>query len=249
MELAGKVALVTGGSGTLGGLICRELCNAGVHVAVGYASGKEKSTVLAQELTSSGPRAISVACDVTDDSQVAAAVSSTESELGRLDILVNDGAYNKSIPFEDLDAMFEEWQQIMDINLTGPMRMAKTASKVMRLSSEGGRIVNISSVAGLTAGGSSVAYAVSKAGLNHLTRCLAKALAPNILVNCIAPGYLEGTLMSERLTEQHRQRSINESLLQRAASKEDIARQTVEFCRTDTVTGQTLVIDSGRVLH
>ena len=104
MELAGKVALVTGGSGTLGGLICRELCNAGVHVAVGYASGKEKSTVLAQELTSSGPRAISVACDVTDDSQVEAAVSSTESELGRLDILVNDGAYNKSIPFEDLDA-------------------------------------------------------------------------------------------------------------------------------------------------
>ena len=143
MELAGKVALVTGGSGTLGGLICRELCNAGVHVAVGYASGKEKSTVLAQELTSSGPRAISVACDVTDDSQVEAAVSSTESELGRLDILVNDGAYNKSIPFEDLDAMFEEWQQIMDINLTGPMRMAKTASKVMRLSSEGGRIVKI----------------------------------------------------------------------------------------------------------
>jgi len=249
MELEGKVALVTGGSGALGGRISHALAAAGVNIAAGYATNEATASTLAAELRGSGVEAIAVACDVTDDDQVQAAVDSTVHTFGRLDILVNDGAYNIAIPFEDLDTMFEEWQNIMDINLTGPMRVAKAASKAMRATGDGGRIVNISSVAGLTAGGSSLAYAVSKAGLNHLSRCLAKALAPDILVNCIAPGYLEGTAMSARLTEEHRQQSVSGSLLGRAASKEDIARQTVEFCRTDTVTGQLLVIDAGRVLH
>jgi 3-oxoacyl-[acyl-carrier protein] reductase len=113
----------------------------------------------------------------------------------------------------------------------------------------GGRIVNISSIAGHAPTGSSIPYAVSKAGLNHLTKCMAVGLAPEILVNCIAPGYIEGTRATSNLAPEYRERAQSGSLLKRAADKDDIARQVVEFCRTDSITGQTVVIDSGRVFH
>ena len=197
----------------------------------------------------SGVETQAVACDVTSPEQVGAAVAATIDRLGRVDILVNDGAYNISIPFDDLDALtFQEWSKILNINLTGPMLMTKAVASTMK--SQGrGRIVNISSVAGLAPHGSSIAYAVSKAGLNHLTRCMAVALAPEILVNCVAPGYLEGTLMSSKLAPQQIQRAVDSSLLGRAAHKDDVASQVVEFCRTDSITGQTLAIDSGRILY
>ena len=104
-----------------------------------------------------------------------------------------------AFPFDDLDAMtFEEWQKILSVNLTGPMLCIKAAAPVMRRTG-GGRIVNIASVAGLAPSGSSIPYAVSKAGLIHLTRCMAVGLAPDILVNCVAPGYLEGTRATSNL--------------------------------------------------
>jgi 3-oxoacyl-[acyl-carrier protein] reductase len=112
-----------------------------------------------------------------------------------------------------------------------------------------GRIVNIGSIAGLHPIGSSIAYAVSKAALTHLTRCLAVALAPDVLVNCVAPGFMEGTRMSENLAPEYQQKARQGSLLQRAADKDDVAATVVEFCRTDSITGQTLVIDAGRVFH
>ena len=119
--------------------------------------------------------------------------------FGRLDILVNDAAYNKAIPFTDLDNLtLEVWDKIMAVNLTGPMRLTKAVAPVMKAQGRG-RIVNIASVAGLGPTGSSIAYAVSKAGLIHLTRCMAVALAPETLVNCVAPGLLEGTRATANL--------------------------------------------------
>ena len=115
-------------------------------------------------------------------------VDDVVKRFGRLDILINDAAYNKSIPFKDLDNLtYEEWTKIIDINLTGPMLTTKAVGPVMKKQGSG-RIVNISSVAGLGPTGSSIAYAVSKAGLIHLTKCMAVALAPEVLVNCVAPG-------------------------------------------------------------
>ena len=108
-----------------------------------------------------------------------------------------------------------------------------------------GRIVNISSVAGFAPTGSSIAYAVSKAGLNHLTRCLAVALAPDILVNAVAPGLMEGTRMTAALDPAYVARSKAGAALQRATSRDDVADQVVLFCRTESITGQTLVIDAG----
>lgn len=249
MELKGKTAIVTGGSGVLGGRICMALADAGVNLAVGYATSKDKAVAVAEEMKATGVGAIPVLCDVTDLDQVVDAVDKAHHEFGTIDILINDGAYNKSIEFSDLDNLtYEIWDTLLDINLTGPFRTIKEVVGPMRKSG-GGRIVNISSVAGLSPHGSSIGYAVAKSGLNHLTKCMARALAPDILVNCIAPGYLEGTLMSSVLTEEHRKTAITGAVLQRAADKNDVANQVVEFCRTDSVTGQTLVVDSGRVFH
>jgi 3-oxoacyl-[acyl-carrier protein] reductase len=166
-----------------------------------------------------------------------------------VDILVNDAAYNKWIPFRDLDAMtYEEWTKILDVNLTGPMLCIKAVAPMMRHQG-GGRIVNISSIAGLTPSGSSIPYAVSKAGLIHLTRCMAVGLAPDILVNCIAPGYLEGTRATSNLDPAYQEQAKAGSLLKRAADKDDIADQVVALCRTNSITGQTLGIDAGRFFH
>jgi len=107
----------------------------------------------------------------------------------------------------------------------------------------------VSSVTGLSPTGSSIAYAVSKAGLIHLTRCMAVALAPDVLVNCVAPGFMEGTRMSENLSPEYRQKIKQGALLRRETDKDDVAELVVELCRTESITGQTIVIDAGRVFH
>ncbi|MBX9965735.1 MAG: SDR family NAD(P)-dependent oxidoreductase [Burkholderiales bacterium] len=249
MELKGKVALVTGGNGGLGSRICHALARAGCDVAVIYARSREPAEVVAGELRQLGVQSEAIGCDVTDPAAVQTLMGEVARRFGRIDILINDAAYNKWIPYPDLDALtFEEWQKILSTNLTGPMLCIKAVAPIMR-SQESGRIVNISSVAGLAPTGSSIAYAVSKAGLIHLTKCMAVALAPHVLVNCIAPGYIEGTRATSNLDPAYQQRSRESSLLKRAADKDDIAAQVVELCRTDSITGQTLAIDAGRVFH
>ena len=130
----------------------------------------------------------------------------------------------------------------MAVNLTGPMRLIKAVAPVMKAQGRG-RIVNIASVAGLGPTGSSIAYAVSKAGLIHLTRCMAVALAPETLVNCVAPGLLEGTRATANLLPEMVVRNAAGSLLKKAADKDDCADMVVTMCRTETMTGQTIVID------
>jgi 3-oxoacyl-[acyl-carrier protein] reductase len=128
------------------------------------------------------------------------------------------------------------------------MLCMKAVAPAMREQGQG-RIVNIASVAGLVPQGSSIAYAVSKAGLIHLTKCMAVALSPEVLVNCVAPGLLEGTRSTANLLESEIERAVNQSLLKRAADKDDVAEQVLTMCRTDTMTGQTIVIDAGRVFN
>jgi 3-oxoacyl-[acyl-carrier protein] reductase len=250
MELRGAVALVTGGNGGLGQRICRALAKEGVHIAVVCAQSRDQAEGVARELTSRHQiNAAAFACDVTDDAAVARVVGEVAGHFGRLDILVNDAAYNKSIPFADLDNLtIEVWDKIMAVNLTGPMRLIKAVAPVLKARGRG-RIVNIASVAGLGPTGSSIAYAVSKAGLIHLTRCMAVALAPETLVNCVAPGLLEGTRATSNLRPEQIERSAAESLLKKAADKDDCADMVVTMCRTDTMTGQTVAIDSGRYFH
>jgi 3-oxoacyl-[acyl-carrier protein] reductase len=250
MDLKGAVALVTGGNGGLGQRICHALAKEGAHIAVMYAQSREQAEGVARELASRHQiNAAAFACDITDGAAVERLVGDVTKRFGRLDILVNDAAYNKSIPFPDLDGLTPEvWDKIMAVNLTGPMRLIKAVAPVMQAQGRG-RIVNIASVAGLGPTGSSIAYAVSKAGLIHLTRCMAVAMAPHALVNCVAPGLLEGTRATANLRPEMVERSAAGSLLKKAADKDDCADMVVTMCRTETMTGQTIVIDSGRMFH
>jgi len=250
MDLNGAVALVTGGNGGLGTRICHALAKEGVHVAVMYAQSRGEAEGVARDLASRHQiNAASFACDITDGAALERVVDEVTGRFGRLDILVNDAAYNKAIPFADLDDLtIEVWDKIIAVNLTGPMRLMKAVTPVMKAQGRG-RIVNISSVAGLGPTGSSIAYAVSKAGLIHLTRCMAVALAPEVLVNCVAPGLLEGTRTTSNLRAEQIQNSAATSLLKKPADKEDCADMVVTMCRTDTMTGQTIAIDSGRYFH
>jgi 3-oxoacyl-[acyl-carrier protein] reductase len=250
MELRGTVALVTGGNGGLGQRICHALAREGANIAVMYAKSQEQAEGVARDLAARYQiTAAAFACDITDGAAVDALVGEVTKRFGRLDILINDAAYNKSIPFPDLDSLTQtEWDKIIAVNLTGPMRLTKAVAPVMKAQGSG-RIVNIASVAGLTPTGSSIAYAVAKAGLIHLTRCMAVALAPETLVNCVAPGLLEGTRATSNLRPEQIERSASGSLLKKAADKDDCADMVVTMCRTETMTGQTIVIDAGRVFH
>ncbi len=246
MDLKNAVAIVTGGNGGLGQRICHALAAAGVHVAVVCARSEADAARVAGELRSHNVEAEPFRCDVTEPEQVDRLMKDVHARFGRIDILINDAAYNKAIPFQDLDNLtLEEWSKIISVNLTGPMLCIKAVAPIMQQQSRG-RIVNISSIAGFAPQGSSIAYAVSKAGLNHLTKCMAVALAPDVLVNCVAPGLLEGTRATANLLPIQIERSAGTALLKKAADKDDIADQVVTMCRTETMTGQSVIIDAGR---
>jgi 3-oxoacyl-[acyl-carrier protein] reductase len=250
MDLKGAVALVTGGNGGLGQRICHALAKEGADIAVMYAKSSEAAEDVARTLRARYQvQAAAFGCDITDQAAVGRLVEEVGKRFGRIDILINDAAYNKSISFGDLDGLSQEvWDTIMAVNLTGPMRLIKAVAPLMKAQGRG-RIVNIASVAGLAPTGSSIAYAVSKAGLIHLTRCMAVALAPETLVNCVAPGLLEGTRATANLRPEQIERSASGALLKRAADKDDCADMVVTMCRTETMTGQTTVIDAGRLFH
>ncbi|QIG97116.1 SDR family NAD(P)-dependent oxidoreductase [Bradyrhizobium sp. 6(2017)] len=148
-------------------------------------------------------------------------------------------------PFKELDALTPEiWDRILETNLRGPFLLARGFASELRRH-KAGRIVNIASIAGVAPGGSSIAYAVSKAALIHLTHCLAVTLSPEVTVNCVAPGLVEGTRMAERVPEAMRQMARAQSVLGQTGSVDDIAQLVVAYCRMDSVTGQTIVVDGG----
>jgi 3-oxoacyl-[acyl-carrier protein] reductase len=245
MDLKGRGALVTGGSGSLGTAIAIALAEAGCDIAVGYVGNREGADETLRAVEKRGRKACRIQIDQTDPVAIEPAVERAARDLGRLDILVNNAGWNIGIPFPELDKVTTEiWDRIFDTNVRGPFQLARAAAPHMRAQG-GGRIVNIASVAGVKPMGSSIAYASSKAALIHLTRCLAVALAPAITVNCVAPGLVEGTRMAARIPPEVAERARREAALQRAADAGDIANQVVTFCRADSVTGQTVVIDAG----
>jgi 3-oxoacyl-[acyl-carrier protein] reductase len=249
MELRGSVSLVTGGNGGLGRRICRALAEAGSNVAVVCRTSRDDAEAVASELRQLDVEAEVFLADVTDREQITDLYHRVLVRFGRIDVLVNNAAYNQSVAFKDLDGLTPEiWETILHANTTGPFLCTREIAPIMKRQG-GGRIVNISSVAGFTPTGSSIAYAVSKSALNHLTRCMAVALAPEVLVNCVAPGLMEGTRMTTRLAPTQVQNALAGALLGKAADRDDVADQVVTFARTDSTTGQTLVIDAGRFFH
>ncbi len=249
MKLEGAVAIVTGCTGGLGQRICRAFAEHGTQVAGVYVQSEEEAKALTKEWSSLGPRCIPVQADLTKQDDIRRMVDRVVKEFGQIDILVNDAAFNQVVPFKDLDGLtMEIWDHIMLLNLTSPFMCAKAVAPIMHAQKRG-RIVNISSAAAFGPRGSSIAYSVSKAALVHLTRCLAVALGPEVAVNCVAPGTMAGTRMAAKWGPGHIERVVKDLALQKVVDKDDVARQVLEFCRSDSTTGQTVVIDSGSVYH
>jgi 3-oxoacyl-[acyl-carrier protein] reductase len=245
MDLQGKVAFVTGGSGDIGGAIARALATAGADVAISYVGQLAAAATAVDALRATGRHSLAVQLDQRDAVAIAAAVDKVVTALGRVDILVNNAAWNIGIPFTDLDTLTAEiWDRVLETNLRGPYLLARACAPHLRAHGAG-RIVNIASLGGLYPVSSSIAYSASKAGVIHLTRCLAVALAPDVTVNCIAPGLVEGTRMAQRMPEEVAEMERAQAVLGQVASIEDIAAQVVMFCRAESITGQVVVIDGG----
>ena len=249
MELSNRVALVTGGGSGLGLATTKTLAESGADVCVSYRDNKDRAVSACDKVKAMGRRAALVELDQSDPASIEAAIESVIEQLGQIDILVNNAATNIPVPFPDLEALTPEiWDQLFNTNLRGPFLLARAAAPHLR-QSDAGRIVNVGAMIGLMPAGSSIAQSVNKAGMIHLTRCLAVALAPGVTVNCVAPGLMEGTQMSGRVPPETVNAMRERSLLKRNTSIQDVADQVVQFCRAESVTGQVLVIDGGIHFH
>ncbi len=243
--LSGKVALVTGGSGDIGGAIARRLGAEGAHVVVAYVGAEGAADTTVNDIRSAGGSASTQQLDQRSPESIEACITAVGKAQGRLDILINNAAWNIGIPFPDLDALTPDiWDRVLETNVRGPFLLARAAAHLLKADG-GGHIVNISSAGGISPGSSSIAYSSSKAALNHLTRCLAVAMAPAVAVNCVAPGLVENTRMALRLPENVAKGARAQAVLGRVGQPDDIAAQVVMFVTSKSITGQTIVIDGG----
>ena len=249
MDLKGKVALVTGGGTGLGRAIVLTLAREGCAVGVNYpGADQEEAEATAQEAGTLNVPTVAVRADVSQAEEVARMVEETVASLGRLDILVNNAGTTVIVPFADLEGIREEdWDRIFAVNVKGAFLCARAAAPHMRAHG-GGRIVNTASTAGLRPGGSSIPYSASKSALIGLTRCLAVALAPDILVNAVAPGLMP-TRWGLRLSPDRGQGYAGSALTKRLIEVQEVADAVLALLRNDSITGETLVIDGGFTLR
>ncbi len=244
-ELEGKVSLVTGGSGDIGSAIAKRLGQSGSTVVITYVGAEDLANQTVDEIKAEGGNASALRLDQRDPNEIEAIISQVSQDQGRLDILVNNAAWNIGIPFPNLEELTAEiWDRVLETNLRAPFLLARAAVSLLKADG-GGHIVNISSAGGISPGSSSIAYSSSKAGLNHLTRCLAVAMSPDVAVNCVAPGLVENTRMANRLPDAVSNAARKQAILGKVGQTEDIAEQVLTFVTSTSVTGQTIVIDGG----
>jgi NAD(P)-dependent dehydrogenase (short-subunit alcohol dehydrogenase family) len=238
-RLEGQVALVTGAGKRIGRSIALRLALDGAAVVVNYAKSKDDAEAVVREIASKGGRAMAVRGDVTRRAEVQNLMSTTQREFGRIDVLVNNAGVFFPVKFAELTE--EQWDRVMDVNLKSQYLCAQEAAPLMRKQGRG-HIINLSSLGGLLAWPSYTHYCVSKAGTIMLTRCLARVLAPEILVNSVAPGTIQfpGELPDKEY--------IRKAPLGRTGTGDDIADAVAYLATADFITGQTIVVDGGRTL-
>jgi len=241
-----RVALVTGSATGAGRAIALRFACRGFAVAVNYSRSEAEAKETFAEVKALGVPAILCRATVAEDDQVRAMVEQCRAELGGLDVLVNNAGMTHFIPHTDLDAVTDAvWDEIFRVNLKGAFYASRAAMPLLK--ERRGCIVNISSVAGLQGHGSSIPYSASKAAMNCMTQSLARAFAPDVRVNAVAPGpiltrWLEGH-------EEHVEKAIAQTPMRRAATPDDVA-DVVEFLALGSglVTGQVVVVDGGRTM-
>src|SRR5579883_3103106 len=213
--LEGQVAVVTGAAKRIGKSIAVRLAAEGAAVVVNYATSRADAEEVAREIAAKGGRAIAVKADVTKRRETAALMVAADREFGRVDILVNNAGVFFPAQFAELTE--EQWDRAMNVNLKSQYLCAQAAAPLMKRQGRG-RIVNLASVGGLLAWPSYTHYCVSKAGVIMLTRCLARALAPEITVNAIAPGTITFPGDAPELAEDY----VRRASLHRTGTPQDI---------------------------
>jgi NAD(P)-dependent dehydrogenase (short-subunit alcohol dehydrogenase family) len=237
--LSGKVALVTGGAKRLGRAAGLALARAGADVAVTYLTSEKEVQRTAKELEKTGVRVAAVRCDVTDLKSVKAAVKQVAGKLGGIDIVVNNAGAYQTVSFEYLTP--QQWDSIFDVNVRGPFLVSQTA--VPHLRRRKGRIINLGSLGGLRAWSSHAHSCSSKAALHMLTKTMAKALAPEIAVNCVAPGMID---LGEKSGVEFINRMAKQTPMQRNGTGDDVAAAILFFATAPSfITGQVLYVDGG----
>src|SRR6266852_5116404 len=253
MELKDRVAIVTGGGTGIGRAVCLRLARAGAAaVVVNYSRSEEEANATVRDIQSLGAKAVAHRIDVASEPQVISMIDDTVSRFGRLDILINNAGTTHFIPHANLDALTDEvWNEILSVNLKGTFFCCRAASPELRKAK--GAIVHVASLAGHRATGSSIVYAVSKAGVLQLTRALALALAPDVRVNSVSPGLVSSPWFRKRFGDDATaalESSTAESTPLRAiASPDQVAQAVMAFVENDIVTGQDLVVDGGRLVE
>jgi len=237
--LEGQVALVTGAAKRIGSRIALRLAADGADVVVNYATSKREAEEVVREIESKGQRGLAIQADVSRRNEVEALWGALLAKFGRLDILVNNAGTFFPANFTELTD--EQWDGILSTNLKSQFLCAQAAAPIMKQQGRG-KIINLSSLGGILAWPNYTHYCVSKAGVIMLTRCLARALAPEILVNSVAPGTIQ--FPGEMPDEDY----IRRAPLRQVGEGDDIADAVAYLTTADFVTGQVLVVDGGRAL-
>ena len=249
MELSGRGAIVTGAGTGVGRATALALAEAGCSVAVNYSRSKDAAQAVAAEAASHGVSAIAVQADVANDDDCRRLVQTAVDTFGRVDVLVNNAGTTSFIPHHDLDAVtMETWHNIMGVNLIGPFQMARAAAGALKAGGAG-QIVNVSSVAGVYATGSSIPYCASKAALNNLTITLARVMGPEVQVNTVCPGFIDGSWLQEGFGdafEAIKQSVVDKSLLRAVCTPDDVKDAIFGFLLgSKLTTGEIVVVDGG----
>lgn len=244
MELANKIALVTGASRGIGREIALELARNGSHVAITYINNEKKAQDLVEEIMSLGVKAIAIKADVSKTGEVEEMIKKVEEEFGTIDILVNNAGVTKDNLLIRMKE--DEWQEVMDVNLKGTFLCTKAVARMM-MKKRYGKIINITSVVGITGNIGQGNYSASKAGIIGFTKSMARELASRgIRVNAVAPGFIE-TDMTDVLKEDIKENMLKSIPLGRFGTPKDIANAVVFLAgsKSDYITGQVINVNGG----
>jgi 3-oxoacyl-[acyl-carrier protein] reductase/pteridine reductase len=243
--LRGKSALVTGGARRVGRGIALTLAEAGADVAITFRNSRAEAAQTASEIESLGRRALAIECDVRSEASVRAAVAAAVGSFGRLDLVVNNAAVFASAPLDSLTV--DQWDAVFETNARGPFLVAREALPHLRAFKVGeGRIINIGSLGGIHAWANHAHYCASKAALHSLTQAMAKAFAPEVSVNCVAPGWI--ALEAEEIERGTGQAAhfAAKTPMQCNGSVDDVAQAVLFFAAgPHFITGQVLAVDGG----
>jgi 3-oxoacyl-[acyl-carrier protein] reductase len=244
MRLQDRVALVTGAGTGIGRAIAETFAREGAKVGVNYSRSREAAEEVVAGIRAAGGTAVAIGADVSEAAEVDAMVDRISREFGRLDILVNNAGWSTRIPHDQLDSLTDEiWDRTFDTNLRGTFYSVRAAVPLLRKQA-GASIVNIASVAGMTGMGSSIAYAASKGAMITMNKSLARALAPQIRVNAIAPGFVRTRFANWPASAFEQGEAMTP--LKRLGTVEEIAALAL-YLVADAVstTGETIIVDGG----